>query len=355
MSYEKRYKEKITIPYSGKVEYTYPASEKGGTTKVSYSGVVREDIVINIKVDTKKFDVSIEDCNDDVDVLTGAVVAAESAQIAAVKKNSKKIANTIITGFFSYVRSEISQQISELTQSCEAHLLYARDLIRAIIGKKRQIENDFHLISSRYLKIFNDLNDELTNRILGLDKSAFLFKKELDDHFLRLTNSAMVSTVLVVGRESCELESKIHISTIKKRSFDALNKAKNYLLYQKKFKDTLQYCILTENKESCQYLPVCFLEVLKDEYQTTRKVYASSYVKDLHTGHVQSELISHFVKAPHLWRSMSQSDINNIEFYFNLEVNQAYSAADQHSMRVKEMIHKIADIDSIKTINNNIY
>ena len=52
-----------------------------------------------------------------IPLLTGAVVTTETAAIAAKRKNAQKVGDTVVNGFFSYVKSEISQQISEITQS----------------------------------------------------------------------------------------------------------------------------------------------------------------------------------------------------------------------------------------------
>jgi len=351
MSYSRKYKERIAVPYSGTVRYSYPASEKGGSGTAHYNGTTYEDVHVNINVDTDLFDNSVENCNTNVNLLTGAVVATEAAQIASIDKNSKKVAKTIVNGFFDYIRSEISQQIAELTQGIDSQLMHLRELSKAVVDKKRQMEGDFIRISSRYIKIFDDLNNELSNRIYELDKPTFIFKKELDHQNIRSTNNDLVNTVAIFGKEGSELHTKISASIAKKRALDTLNKAKVFLWQQKKLNITVQQSMLNECSESSQYSPVCFLETTEDKNQITKGVHMTSFIINLHDNQTKNELIEQFSESSNSWRLISKEYKDNLKLYFNSELNKTYNSADIHSERVKEMIQKIANLGSIQTIN----
>ncbi|MEY5040742.1 MAG: hypothetical protein RLZZ414_270 [Bacteroidota bacterium] len=225
MSYSRKYKETITVRGSKTINVSYPKSENGGSKSVTVDYIENVPVDVNIYVDTDPFDDSVESCNNNVNLLTGAVVATETAQVVSINKNSKKVANTIVNGFFDYIRSEISQQISELTQGIDSQLMHLKELSKAVLDKKRQMEGDFSRISSRYIKTFEDLNNELSNRIFELDKPTFVFKKELDNQNIRSTNNDLVNTVVVFGKEGSDLQTKISTSIAKKRALDTLNKA----------------------------------------------------------------------------------------------------------------------------------
>ncbi len=166
MSYTRSYSERIIVQGHKSETVSYPASQNGGTTTVTvyYEEVVPVDV--NIHVDTIPYDNSITRCNQNVHILTGAVTAFQTAEIASKVVNSQKVAGTVINGFFGYIRSEISQQISELTQSVDAHLMHMRELAQSCLAKKKQLEGDYHRISGRYSKIFEDINRELTKQDL---------------------------------------------------------------------------------------------------------------------------------------------------------------------------------------------
>jgi len=351
MSYSRKYRERISVPYSGTVRYTYPASQNGGSSSVSYSGTAYEDVDVNIVVDTVAFDNSVESCNTNVNLLTGAVVATEVAQIASIDKNSKKVANTIIEGFFGYIRSEISQQIAELTQGIDSQLMHLKELSKAVIGKKKQMEGDFLRISSRYIKTFDDLNNELSNRIYELDKPAFVFKKELDNQSVRTTKNDLVNTVAVFGKEGSILQSKISASIAKKRALDTLNKAKVFLWQQKKLNNTVQKSMLNESVESPQFSPVCFMETKSDKDQISKGLNVPSFVSVLQENQTKNELIEQFAQSTNSWGTIPKDYLDNLKLYFNSELNKTYSDADQHSVRVKEMIQKIAILSSTQIIH----
>ena len=341
MSYTKSFNKTIAVHYSGSV--SYPASQYGGSA--SFSGTAYENVTVNIEVDTNPFDRSIAGCNTSVNALTGAVVATEAAQIASIVKNSKKVANTIVDGFFGYIRSEISQQIMELSQKIDAHLLHLRELAKNCVAKQKQMEVDYNRITSRYLKIFDDLNNELKNRIFELNKPAFIFKSDNDKHTIRTIGNDLVSTVTVFGLESGELQAKISASVAKKRALDAINQANIFLWKQKQLQSTINQSMLKESMGAIRFLPFCFVETRGEQNQIRKKVYQADFLPKTNT----NELINKFQTQS--WVSGTKEQKDNIQRYFNLEVSNAYTANNQHDERVKETLVKIFNINSIKMFN----
>ncbi|MDR2292080.1 MAG: hypothetical protein LBE11_01220 [Prevotellaceae bacterium] len=344
MSYSRRYHERIAVRYSGSKTVSYPASQHGGSHTVYYDGTTYEDINVNINVDTNPFDKSVAGCNASVSALTGAVVATEAAQIASIDANSKKVAGTIVNGFFDYIRSEISQQVMELSQNIDAHLLHLRELAKNCIAKQKQMEIDYNRISNRYLKIFDDLNKELENRIFALDKPAFVFKRNIDSHSDRTSDNDLVSTVAVFGREGGELQAKISASVAKKRALNAINKANIFLWKQKKLQSTINQSMLNKSVDATRFSPVCFVETSDDKNPTVRNVYQAGFLPKIN----QNELVEKFKSQP--WSNGTKEQKDNIQRYFNSEVSNAYTSANKHDERVKETLVKIFNINSIKFV-----
>lgn len=351
MSYTRSYRETVYQRVSETVHYNYPASENGGSDSVYVELEAEIPVEIDIYVDTEPFDRSVENCSSHVDLLTGAVVATETAEIASRTRTSKKVASTIVGGFFSYIRSEISQQISELTQSTDAHLMHLKELMQTCISKQKQMESDYIRISSRYVKIFDDLNGELSNRIYELDKPAFVFKKETDGQKIRTSDNDLVNTVAIFGSESSDLQTKIGASITKKRALDTLNKAKMFLWQQKKLNNMIQQSMHNESKAGSIYTPVCFVENNNANNQIDKKVHYTSYFSVLDDKNVKNSLVEHFSSKTIKWGKLATSDAKNISLYFNNELNANSSDNDQHAIRVREMIQKIANLSSIEIIN----
>jgi hypothetical protein len=336
MSYRRSFNKTISVHYSGSV--SYPASQNGGS--VPYSGTAHENVTVNIDVDTNPFDRSIDGCNNTVNLLTGAVVATEAAQIASIDTNARKVAGTIVDGFFGYIRSDISQQIMELSQKIEAHLLHLRELAKRCVGKQQQMGTDYNRISSRYLKIFDDLNNELSNRIFELDKPAFVFKKESDNHAIRTSGTDLISTVAVFGLEGGELQAKISASIAKKRALDTINKANIFLLKQKKLNTTINQSMLNSTIAATQYSPVCFIETNNEKGQIGTNIYKQDFLPQTY----QDAIIEDFQNQH--WSVVIKENKDKIQCYFNAEVNNNYASADPHASRVKENIINMFNFNS---------
>ena len=351
MSYSRTYRETVSQRVSETVYYDYPASESGGSSSVYVELEAEIPVEVNIYVDTDPFDQSVENCSSHVNLLTGAIVATETAEIASRTRNSKKVASTIVGGFFSYIRSEISQQISELTQSTDAQLMHLRELMQTCISKKKQLESDYIRISSRYVKIFDDLNGELSNRIYELDKPAFVFKKETDSQKIRTSDNDLVNTVAIFGSESSDLQSRIGASITKKRALDTLNKAKMFLWQQKKLNNTILQNMHNESLAGPIFTPVCFVESKSANNQIDKNIHNANYFSELNENSAKNSLMEHFSSKTIKWVKFSPSDAKNISLYFNIELNANSSNNDQHAIRVREMIQKIANISSIEAIN----
>ncbi|MFZ4546362.1 MAG: hypothetical protein ACOYN4_02950 [Bacteroidales bacterium] len=350
MSYTRKYSDSITVSGSKSVSVSYPASQNGGTTTatVHYTEVVPVDV--NIHVDTNPFDNSVQHCDNNVNMLTAAVVATESAEIISKELNSKKVANTIIGGFFSYIRSEISQQIAELTQNIEAQTMHLTELMHACTAKTKQMEGDFNRISSRYVKIFDDLNHELSNRIIEMDKPTFVFKKETDNQKIRTSDNDLINTIAIFGKEGGDLQAKIGSSIAKKRAFDTLIQAKSFLWQQKTLSSTIQQSMLNQNMESSLYSPVCFIETQDMGNHINKKIYSTPFLSGLTGQSQQKKILEMFASQQLVWVKLKPIDQQNIRLYFNTELNSKSPATDLHSERVRDMIQKIANINSVNAI-----
>lgn len=330
MSYSKTYRQTIAVHYSGSV--IYPASERGGS--VDYSGTAYEDVVVDINVDTNPFDREVRGCNRTVGTLTGSIVAAETAQVASIHQNSRKIGTTIVTGFFNTVRSEISQQIMELSTKVDATLLHLQKMAQRCKDKQLQMQNDYGRLTSRYMKTFDDLNNELENRIFALCRPVFVFHRTVDECSLATTCSDFATTVAISGAEQTRLEAQIASSLTKQRAVDTILQANHFLTKQKRTEYVLNHSAIDENAEGSIYLPVCYLET-NDNGITNRYTF-------------KHEMLDN-VNAAQLTERISQSEIQNelesenkqLEESFNRQVGSVLKDDDNHNKRVMNYVTKL--------------
>lgn len=340
MSYVRHFSKQVSVHYSGNVPY--PASQNGGTA--SYSGTAYETIDVNISVDTNPFDASINSCNNSVNVLSGAVVATEAAQIASINNNAKKVGSTIVEGFFKTIRSEISQQIMELSVRLDATLIHLHEMAKRCVEKQKQMETDYNGIASRYSRIFGDLNSELSNRIYELDKPVFIFKQQSDGQNIRTSENDLVSTVTVFGAEEGELQARISASFAKKRALETIGKANIFLLKQRKLDETIIQRMLKNSITAALYLPVCFIEMQNEKNQIDKNVYQADFSPKMKA----NELISDFQRIT--WSAFPKDISNQIGRYLNAEISNHYPGADTHNYRIRENIIKMLNFNQMKSV-----
>ncbi|MBO8455227.1 MAG: hypothetical protein IAC08_02335 [Bacteroidetes bacterium] len=343
MSYSRSFSKTISVYYSGTASTTVSVGGQSRSVSVPYSGYAQEVVTVRVHVDTDPFDYSVGKCNNNVNLLTGAVVATESAQIASIRDNSRKVAQTIINGFFKTVRSEISQQIVELKSRIDATLLHLHELSKRCVEKQVQMEKDYNMITSRYSKVFTDLDNELSNRIHELDRPAFVFRKTSGECVSPVMDSDMVTTVAVSGLEQSSLEAKISASVAKKTALDAIMKANRFLEINQKTDSILDKCILPMEGEASYYAPVCYMESSDNQEKSMKRIYSQERLPEMD----KDQFVEKIGSAE--WPRPDEATVSRLRKCFNAEVNAHYSnSSAPHDVRVSEYINRLFDINSIQ-------
>lgn len=151
---------------------SYPASQNGGS--VSWS----ETVHVNIAIVDDPFQDEVKSLGHHVDAVTGSVVATEAAQIASKGARAVEVGTALTTGFHRLVRSEIEQQMVELSTLMAAKLAELQAFADRCEALRDQMQVDFRRIQARYTKLFSDLDAELRLRIRRLDEVAFALQDE---------------------------------------------------------------------------------------------------------------------------------------------------------------------------------
>ncbi|GAB1472901.1 hypothetical protein MASR2M69_03420 [Bacteroidota bacterium] len=339
MGFSRSYKEVV----SQTISVPYEASGKGGTKTVK----VDIPVEINLHFDTEPFSESVKECEDTVSKLTEAVTATEAIEVKTRQDNSFRVADSIINGFFSYIRSEISQQLTEIAQAAETKQIVLKELMKRCVSLREQMNRDFQRISDRYVKIFQDLNKELSYRIFELNKSIFKYESETNNHKVRVLNNDLINIIAVFGIDCCNLLSRISSSVTKKRAYDTITKAKFFVLHQKRFNRTIQEALLNEELSGSVYSPVCFLETCSYSNQFERKLFAPEGIGRESGDMIWSDLIERISSSGSKWKKIDENEAEILKGVFYRELEKRERPFDQNSDRVKEMIKKIARFDTI--------
>jgi hypothetical protein len=258
MSYSKPYT--INVPYSGSISVNYPKSENGGSKNVSYSGTTSAEIVIH--VDTAPFDHSVARVNNHVDGLTGAVIAMNAAQVAAINNTAQAVSSSILNGFFGTIKAEISQQLQALDSAVKATFGLIQEQGKAVTQKKDQMESDFNRIKSRYVDLFTNLDIECRKRISELDKPAFYLSEIIQKKLINETASGEGAKNFVAINEEASSKMMLLTSSILKRAREVIKTIDDYITQEIRLTALIDSFVEPKqiNKKTALLIPVIFIE-----------------------------------------------------------------------------------------------
>jgi hypothetical protein len=251
MSYSQSYS--TSVSYSGSVSYSYPASQNGGSGSAHYSGSIPIDVTIN--VNTSPFDGSVDRFKDSIDVLGTSVAAMHVAQCAAIQQTAKDVSDSLINGFYGTINTELSQQLQALDSAIKAGFGLIQQQGKAMVGKKDVMENDFNRISSRYVKIFADLDNECYKRIYTLDKKSFtLSEKALRQLIIEFTSNAAAANLLGIEEESSS-KNIVFVSSMNRKTMEVLKTLHDYITQEFNMNSRVESLLF--NEEIGENISVC--------------------------------------------------------------------------------------------------
>jgi hypothetical protein len=298
------------------VSYNYPASQSGGSGTAFYSGEVPVNVTIN--VDTGPFDGSVQNCNKTIDALTHSVVVMNAAQCAAIQETSQKVSKSLIDGFFGAIKTELSQQLQALDSAIKAGLGLIREQGKAVSAQKNTMEIDFNRISSRYVALFADLDDECYKRIYALDKNAFMLSEKVQKKLVseQTSNSAALSA-LEMG-EDASSKILLLISNLNRKAKQVLKTLHEYITQESRLTALVDSFLFEEERQEKTpvYIPVLWSE--RDEIDGSaeyHETFASEYLDQAQKKHI-AEKTDAFCSVNSSWRPLSAEEKESLHRAF---------------------------------------
>lgn len=196
-----------------------------------------------------------------VNDVTGAVREMQNTVILADKAASDNVCANVNRGFYSLIRSQISQKIAKLKADVESKGIEMFQQSQALSNVRQRMEQDYVMIARRYTKLFDTLNKSLRQRIFELDKftTNFVFHSvaTLDN---RVKHSS--ATLIVGTQENISAQQRIISSKTKHIAQLEIEAIKDFIV---DIKDQKQHIssILVHRRKSAQiqfHLPVVFSE-----------------------------------------------------------------------------------------------
>jgi hypothetical protein len=318
MSYSRNYN--VSVPYSGYVSYNYPASQSGGSDRAYFSGNVPVNVTIN--VNTNPFDSSVDKFKFSIGALGGSLTAMKVAQCAAIQKTTQEVSDAMINGFFGLIKTELSQQLQALDSAIKAGFGLIVEQGKAVSDKKNVLEGDYNRISSRYVRIFSDLDNECYKRIYTLDKQSFNLSDKVQRELLSESTSNNAALNLLGIDEVSSSKIFILISSMNRKVLEVLKTLHDYIGQESRIELLLNSFLV--NEEIPEKVPHCTPVIWSESDMLEDKAVSHEcFIPDFISGQgkqVISESVNKYCldDSQSVWKNIDEAEKENLNREFNI-------------------------------------
>jgi hypothetical protein len=298
----------------------------------------------NYTVDTKPMADEMRSVSRHVNATTGAVVAMQTAVIIAEEKAADHVCNNVNKGFYSLIRSQISQKMAKLQSEVDSHLMQLVQQKNALLSIKNRMQKDYNMIASRYIKLFNGLNSNLKQRVFELDKPTIDFAvKEVD----KVSNRTkyLTATIPIAQLESLAASQKIVASNVKYRGLNVIKSMRSFLFdmnTQKKLTDQILINDSRYTQTATVYIPIVICECNRDKIDSGIEI----TVSDVELNNMSKSAL----------KNAAFAELNQIEWQPkkipNNEIKSEFTkmaSSSSKSQRVKDMATKLFESNNYQT------
>lgn len=223
---------------------------------------------INCTVDTKPMAHEINKVSNHVTATTTAVVAMKAAVIAAEKEASDHVCEKVNLGFYTMIRSQITQKMAKLQSDVDSLLMQLSQQQKQLINIRTRMERDYNMLLARYSKLFTGLNQNLKQRVAELDRPTMNFA--LGEVEQINNRSKLLTAAVPVGQlESVMQSQKILASNAKYQGMKVINSMRDFLSdFNEQRQLTSNILLGGEAYESSLAIPVMIMESCIDSKGT---------------------------------------------------------------------------------------
>lgn len=301
----------------------------------------------NYTVDTYPMAEEIGTVSNHIKGTTTAVVAMQTAVILAEEKAADHVCTNVNKGFFTLIRSQISQKMAKLQSEVDSHFMQLNQQRKQLLAIKGRMERDYNMISNRYGKLFNGLNQNLKQRVFELDKPTVDFAVREVEKVSNRTKY-LTATVPVTQLESLAISQKIIASNVKFRGLKVIGSMTNFLSdmnEQKRLTDKILLQSTAKAGDATLSVPVIISECNFDKFDNKNMDVTVSKVQL--SGQTQSTVKNAI--------NQNVGDFQWHEKAIGKEVISEFSKMLSNSsanQRVKDLAHKLLMANNYQTIIN---
>ena len=269
----------------------------------------------NLTVDTVPMADSIDGVAHHVDGTTAAVVAMQSAVIIAEKRGAEKICNNVNFGFYSLIRSQISQKIATHKSKADAKIMELQQQSISLSAIKNRMEKDFIMLASRYTKLFEGLNKTLRARIFELDKPTTNFV--LKDVFPTANRTKHLSgSSSITQVESITSSQMMSVSNTKYNAMKNISSMQDFIYSSENQKNLIGSILTNEpiSKPTEKFIPVIISESEALNVRQSQWMITQPQLKKNTNTSIESHIYSSFTNFN--WTNEDQSNLSRVKNEF---------------------------------------
>jgi len=300
----------------------------------------------NYTVDTKPMAEEIRSVSHHLNATTGAVVAMQTAVIFAEEKAADHVCNNVNKGFYSLIRSQISQKMAKLQSDVDSHLMQLVQQKNALLSIKNRMQRDYNMIAGRYGKLFNGLNANLKQRVFELDKPTIDFAiKDVD----KVSNRTkyLTATIPITQLESISLSQRIVAANIKHKGLNVINSMRSFLFEMNTQKKLTDQILINDNRyteTATIFIPIVICECNRDKTDSKN---IEIIISDVELDNFSKSAI----------QNSAYAEINNVEWSQktapNSEIKSEFSkllSSSSKAQRVKDLAMQLFQSNNFQTI-----
>jgi hypothetical protein len=296
-------------------------------------------------VDTKPMADEISSVSKHVNVTTGAVVAMKTAVVLAEEKAADHVCTNVNRGFYSLIRSQISQKTAKLQSEVDSHLIQLMQQKKALIAIKGRMDRDYNMIARRYMKLFNGLNTNLKQRVFELDKPTINFAVKEVDKFSNRTKY-LTATIPVSQLETLKSSQQILAANLKSKGFHVIGSMRDFLFEMNALKKLTDRILIKDGRyreNATIYIPIAIAEKSLNSKDSSVEIKLSDTLLDNYSkAEITNAAMASFSQLN--WKDENETLTEVKSEYVKLVADA------QNSQRVKDLAMKLFLSNNYQTI-----
>ena len=318
-----------------------------------------DEAIVNLSIDDRPFNQSVQRCcqqvdalNGDVNTLTTSVVMGATGISAAKAAAAKVISGSLNRGFSRYIKYLIEEKLALLKPKLISDAATLNGIGKQLSDRKSTLENDYNRITSRYTKIFLQLQENLETRLHKLDEIAFDICQSVDSEVFNDPLGVAFGQSVCSGTEQLTAADLVKLATVKNNAVETMRQIESQVISMRQLKKAIQD-ILSEHAVKDQQrisMPVLRLECDRLETEGADvKVFVPSNFSKGNDGDVNSKISHVFSTIPQIHKSKQESA--EVDQYFQKQISSWVAGQENPDPRVLQCIRTMWE-NNKENLNN---